>query len=320
MLNLRNNKILIIVITLVLAILLVILILYFIIDDNKNNLPDEISSAEIESNTELNGNIDSTLKRVDNRNNYYIVRNCIFKYFSYNSIDSVENNSKEYTSEYLYSLLDAEYINFKNITKDNILDIVDPVKYSDIIINDMYVSQRSYDISVYFVYGELKNESDIIPFSIMVKIDRDNSTFKLLLDDYVSEKYQYINEGEGIDIEQIDSINNDTYNVYDYKNISDETYMRDIFNQIRYYIINDNERLYSILEQNYKSNYSDYQKFYDYITSIYMNLITMSYGSYDKENNNGKSNYMLFDNNEKFLINVYEEDPFYYTVSIEKLK
>ena len=62
----------------------------------------------------------------------------------------------------------------------------------------MYVSQISFDISVYFAYGSISYYDG--DFSIMVVLDRTNQTFKLFLEDYVKEKFSNLEENNQLEV------------------------------------------------------------------------------------------------------------------------
>lgn len=284
---------------------------YFKINDN---VPNETGSVEIDKNSELNGNIDSTVKRVDNRNNFYIVKNCVTKYYVSITDESIKNSSKENLSEYIYSLLDEKYIEYKNVTKENILENIKPISNVDIIINDMYVSQISFDISVYFAYGSISYYDG--DFSIMVVLDRTNQTFKLFLEDYVKEKFSNLEENNQLEVNVEKMVKNDVNNIFDYRNISDDRYVRDLFMDIKYYIMHDNKKLYNILSEESKSKFESEKKFNDFITDFYNELISISLSNYNKVSENGRKVYYIKDSQNLFEFIVYESAPFKYKLSI----
>ena len=149
--------------------------------------------------------INSNIKRVDIRNNYYAVKTCINKFYIYYSsifnIEDVENtesiaNRKNKSINIVYQMLDEEYLSYYNITEENLINHLKEIEEMTIHIRDMYVTQRDENIGIYFVNGQLINSSrtQSVDFSIMVKMDMLNHTFSILLDDYVKENYNVENK------------------------------------------------------------------------------------------------------------------------------
>ena len=116
-------------------------------------------------------------------------------------------------------MLDEEYIKYAGITKENLLNKLPKINEVNVEINDMYVSEQKENLYVYVVYGNLldikanKNQD----FSAIVKTDMKNKTFKIYLQDYVKTKYANLKTGDNIQISVEESIKNDIYNVYQYK-------------------------------------------------------------------------------------------------------
>ena len=149
--------------------------------------------------------IDNTLQRVSKRNNFYMVKSCVDKFYAYyeslyNSqgdsiiIDEEAQKSldkqKEENKNAVYSMLDDTYIDYKNITLDNLTSKISKIDPLYVSVTEMYELQKDENMYVYFVYGNIRDQktSNISKFSMIVKIDMRNRAFKVLLQDYVNEK------------------------------------------------------------------------------------------------------------------------------------
>lgn len=312
-----NKRRLYIVIFALIAVLLIILLIINRLYNKETNLPDEVPTDI--SGTELD-TVDSTLKSVDIKNNYYYIKNCVIDYYSLLEEKNIAANDKNITSEKIINMLDQEYIDYSGITSQNVFEKIDTHNGATIVITDMLVSQRSFNISIYFVYGIIRENGKNNDFSIMVKADRTNDTFKIYLQDYMKEKYSNIKIGDDISFDDtFDSIESNGDNTFKYKNISDETYCEDLFNNIKFYIMYDNEDLYDMLDENYRNAFSSYDNFYDYISKNYLSFIKIKFENYSKQYNDNITQYTIVDSDYKYKFIINEESTFKYTLTIEEI-
>ena len=117
----------------------------------------------------------------------------------------------------------------------------------------MYWIQKNESIGAYFVYGIQKDASnnETTNFSIMLKMDKKNRTYKLLLGDYVEEYYKDLKIGDYVEIKE-EEIKNDIYNQYSFKAITDEEYSQDLFLHYRRILKDNKEETYNLLDEKYK--------------------------------------------------------------------
>lgn len=310
----KKRKIVIIFIAIIVLIFILLLFVNKIKNSKKNfpeEIPDDLSNTEIE-------NFDSTVKNVDIRNNYYIVKNCITNFYSMLDNSMISENGKKNTAKYLINLLDKDYLTYSGINEENILERLKTYDGASYVIDEILVSQRSFEISVYFVYGRIRCNGNISNFFTLVKVDRQNNTFSIYLQDYLQNKYFDIKVGDTIEFDTLRTIENNGNNIFEYKNINNETYAEDLFNNIKFYVLYDNESLYNMLNDNYKSEFTNYNSFYNSISVNYLKFIRMKYGNYNKINNgDGTTEYVLIDSDDKIKFDVYEIAPFKYKISIE---
>lgn len=296
-----------------LSLLLVVILLFLVIYKNKGERVDVSEDTYIHETT-------NELKKVQIRNNYYIVKNIVNKfYLEHIGVCNIEGDykiieeetedfideQKKLSLEKMYSMLDKEYINENEITMEDILNKLGEIGSSEINITDMYVSEQSLDVSIYFVYGRLRNTktSEISDFSMMVKVDSSNKTFSIFLQDYVQKYYNTIKEGDALQINVNGTIEPNEYNTYEYKHISDEEYVQDLFNQFKKEILFDRELVYNRLDEEYRTKkFDSLEDFVQYCKKNVRQNVVMSFSQYKKEKEDGYTRYVCLDQNGEVYI------------------
>lgn len=294
-----KKKLLIIII--ILIILIICVMTAIIMLQNGENYEEKKEMTDlIEGTVEIQ--VDNQLKEVEIRNNFYIVKNCINKFYSYKmETDNLEEND----TKVLYDLLDVEYIKFKGITKDNISKLIPKIKNSVININNMYTSQQKQDLSIYIVKGTLREKvsGKNSEFTIMVKIDTSNRAFSIFLDDYLESNYTDIKVGNNILIDGLTNINKNENNSYDYETISDETYVTDLFNKYKEEILYNTELAYKHLNEDYRQNrFKTLNKFKEYAKDNIVSNVKANLNSYQKKVTDNYTQYICTDQNGKYYI------------------
>lgn len=318
--------VLLIIVTVLSGILLILL--------KNRQLSNKHNNYEIEPPSEIPIEIEKNIKIVDVRSRYYIAQTCVKKFYTNYSeiykdplegykikpdLDTVDIESiKRDRIEKVYKMLDEEYIKYKNITLDNLEKVLPKIGEIDIIIDNMKIIEKDINISVYFINGILTNESDseITNFSIMLKLDSRNKTFKLLLGDYVEVYYKDIKVGDVIEINE-QEIQNDTYNVYTHRNIEDEEYIKDLFTHYKKQLKLKKEKSYNLLDEEYKKyNFESINDYLSYIDENYSRIITANIEGYNKNRNSEYTQYIFKDTNGNYYI-FKETAPFQYTVMLD---
>lgn len=266
--------------------------------------------------------VTATLKKVDVLNDYYTVKDIVQKYYEYltraqesdykiideeteATLSEEENDRKKA----VYNMLDKRYIQYKGITEDNIFDIIGQEEEKvDISINNMLVSQQDVNMYIYVVYGtargtETNNKED---FTMLVETDRLNRTFKILLGDYINDNIGQMQEGQNFQFTADDSIDNDnSYNAYDYRQISTEDYMLDMFNKFKSNMMYDLEEAYEELDEEYKNvKFPEYQDFETYRNNKYTDIVGTTIEQYQINKFDDYTQYVLVDQRGKqYVIN-----------------
>ena len=277
---------------------------------------------------------DNKVSVVKIRNDYYVVRTCVNKfYLEYMSIYDMEQgykivdeetekmieNQQQEGIDAIYSMLDNEYKKDKNITKENLLDQLEEISYSNIDINNMYISEQNENISIYFVYGTLreKNTNNISEFFIMVKTDILNKTFSIFLEDYMDNMYKDLKIGETVVINTEDSIAENKYNIYSYKHISDKEYVTDLFNQYKEEILSNPELVYNKLDEEYRNKrFTTKEEFEQYVKNNTIKNVAMKIDKYKSQKNDNYTQYTCTDQNGNYYI-FREISPMNYTLILD---
>ncbi len=324
----KNIKLLIIIVCTIIAILITAILLILNIKAENVTMPNEVPSDG------ENYNITKELKAVTIRNDFYTVKTCIEKFYNTyaNIFSSINNNfmlegealesvKREQTTNVnsIYNMLDTEYVTYANITKENLLNKLQKINQISVEIDNMYVSEQTENVYVYFVYGNLLDTNTVTnkEFSMIVKVDKQNKTFKVYLEDYLKAKYNNIKEGDNIQISVEETVKNDIDNIYQYKVVTDETYITEIFNTYAKDLLYNRARAYKLLNEEYSSKkFNTQQEFEDYIKNNLYKLATMKLDKYQKNKSNDYTQYACIDQNGNYYI-FREKQPMQYSVILD---
>ena len=297
-------------------IMIIILVLIF-------NLKDEptVPKGEFETGDEYKVEVESQCNVVSNRNNYYVVESVVNKFFEYCNLindagssyaivdEAVEETLKEEKQENakaIYSMLDSEYIQENGITQENLLAKLNIKSSVQIDITNMYVAEQTDTLYVYFVKGVTRNKknSELAGFSIMVKTDIKNKTFSLFLQNYIIEHYNNIKLGDTVKIQTENTIEKNDYNMYDYRDITDETYVSDLFNKFKEEIIYNPDLLYNnYLDDEYKNKkFATIETFQSYAKNNIKKHVIMKVNKYKKSKSDDSTQYICIDQNGNYYI------------------
>lgn len=162
-----------IILCIAIIIVLCVIAIGIILRKKENINPSETINQEQET---------QVIARVQSRNDYFTVSNCVDKYITYLSTKQ---------KDILYNYLDEEYKEKNNITEDNIYSHVKTFDdYYKFKAKEMYVRKLNDTISQYYVYGILtleatEDDNEETPFYISIKLDKTNNTFSVIPDTYI---------------------------------------------------------------------------------------------------------------------------------------
>ncbi len=293
------------------VIISIILIVIFLIKKSPQYNIDEYDDTQ----GELGINkFDSSVQNVKIRNNFYAVKLCMNKFYNYyfettgklNNKYIVDEEQSNSNNKVLYDMLDNKYISFKNITEENILNRLPKINYSDIQIRKMYVSQRTPNVAVYFVYGYFNDRinNEQIDFYNIVKMDMLNKTFKIIPQDFSEREYENIKIGDSLQFDEFSSIENkNNNNIFEYEIISDEQYIKDIFDQYKQNLIYNKPLAYEQLNMEYKEKrFPTYETFEKYLEQNGKRIVSMEIEKYQKTVYKEYTQYVCLDNLGKYYI------------------
>lgn len=311
----------------IIAIIVIIVIIYL---SQKENIGEEEYTIKVEEIEEL-AIRNKKIHQETSRNKFYIIKGCIEKFYQNYQLMNRENlnekmmEDEESLDELLkkyqertYSMLDNEYIRYKNITIDNINEKLENIKESVIIIDKVYTKDLDNSSYVHFVEARIKEkEKDIKKVKLIVRLSSAN-TFKIFLDDYLIENNFY-DFSKDIDVTQIckEEISNNEYNTYNTTAITTKTYIEDLFKHFRSSYINDIEYTYELIDETYREiRFKDKEEYMQYIKNSQLNMVKTSLHSYNQNTINGVNHYLCKDNNDRYYI-FKETAPFQYTVILD---
>lgn len=325
----KNLKKIIIAIFIIIIILVISLI--FLLKNNKRLEIDEFDE-QVENSTLYN--YEKTLQIVTSRNDFYTVQTCVEKFYvAYSTAFSAETNNymlegeaeefakqeQENNINMVFNMLDEEYISFKEITKENIKNKFSKINTMVVTIENMYVSQQNTNTFAYLVYGNLRDTktNNNEQFSAIVKIDMLNKTFKILLGDYVNQKYKNVEVGREIQINVPEKISNDGSNIFDYRIVTEEQHTINLLDYYKKNLIYNRQRAYEQLDEQYKqSRFKTQQNFEQYIQNNIYNISVCTLSKYQTKKIEKGTQYVCIDQKGNYYI-FQETAPMQYTVMLD---
>lgn len=310
----NKNKIIKTMIPIVIVIIIIVIALIMYLNKKNDELienPPSTSPEDIEA--------DTTVKECNVKNEYFIVKDVINKYYLYcanlnikvsdvtngevsMSREELEKSAQEEqqkAQETIYNMLDAKYSNEFDITTDTIKQKFGMNNNVDVVIKQIYVVQNSLNVSTYFVTGILVNTNDskTSEFNISVSLDMLNNTFSIYPQEYM-QKYNYdkLNVGDNLEF-NIESIENRNDNTFEYKIISDEEISQEYLSNYKYCMLYDVEYAYELLDEEYKNKrFLKLSDFQNYIKENWQNIQNMMITKYSVEIKDGYTQYLCVDN------------------------
>ena len=291
----KDNKKILLIICILIIILVIILVVML-------NLLKEYNSSD-NTNTEFEQQIlyetNKNISKVENRNEYYVVDNIVATYMRY--INNLKKEDKEDSDIAMYSILDQEYISEFNITENDIKEKFNIYTTNEkVYIEDMYQIELSASSNIFIVYGNTINTNE--NFQIMVKTDSSNNAFSIFSKEYM-DKYNYSYESDVNSIKISDeNIEPNNYNQFEYVNINDEQMAIYYFEDLKNRIFEEN-KLYNVLNVDYISKkFSSIEEFNIYLENLKQIIMQRNIVSYQINNQDGYTQYVLIDQNGKYYI------------------
>lgn len=160
-------------------------------------------------------------------------------------------------------------------------------------ITDMYIVEDSAYINTYFIYGNYSGTE----FNYIVILDKYNYTFEIYLNNYFSENgysKQDTSTMKTLNIEKIEKNNN---NIFQYKNVNPEQIAEDYYNDYISKMKNNVQIAYNLLDPDYREKrFSDISEFRKYITDVINTDIDRILLTYSITKYNSHTEYICQDN------------------------
>ena len=253
---------------------------------------------------------------------YYTIKYSLMQFYNdYYQIYSDENELKEQYISNTYLRLDKEYIEKYGLTKENLKEELEPINKADITINKILYINNEKGVYTCFVNGELvdKLNSKIKIFNNIINIDTNNKSYSIYLDNYYQDiSFEDLEVGKKIDFNIPDSIEKSIYNSYGTHNITYEKYVEDLFDQIRYDMLNNINRAYRLLNDNFKrKKFKTQEKLENYIDENRKDIFLLYYGSCKSSSKGSDIILNCMDRNQKFNVIIDLKTPIEYTYTFE---
>lgn len=299
----NKQKKIIIIIAIIICIIIIVAICSYLF---KYNNSSDYVETEFENDTS-NIIISTELNNVDNRNRYYAVKNILGKYIS-----SITEQGKEST----YNMLNPEFISEFSVSTENVLENVESININDLSeeeydnlevtvnIDNMYSKESSVNITTYFIYGKFEYNIDLEPndFSIIVETDSSNNTFYIYPSKYIQKYFKQTEDLEKYNTD-IQEIEENDYNTFEFANVEDATVIMDYLSKYKNMLIEDVKKSYDMLDEEYREakfeNESEYEEF---INNNKERILSISIKGYKTNKKDDYTEYVFIDQNNNYYV------------------
>lgn len=274
---------------------------------------------------------ESKIEVVESRNEFYTVKDCISKYYTYCAIVSnpaeyygdtqqdVLTQAKNENAQIIYNMLDTEYKEVEGITELNIVDKVEKSTNSIVDIENMQVSAGKNGILAYIANGTLRDKKtkEVKAFQVIVRIDATNDTFSILPKEYVSKKYPNIEDKNTLEELLQTPIKTNANNKYIFRTVAEDVYAIDLFDNFKERLEYHQETMYDNLDEEYKTTkFAALTEFKVYIQNRYKKIETLKAESFSKSKKENYTQYIYIDANGDYYI-FKETAPMKYTAILD---
>lgn len=255
----------------------------------------------------------SIVSNIEDMNEAYNVKTCVNKFYLFCKDYIVSNPN------YIYELIDDEYLKYYNLNEKNFKENLDTFDSDQIQIDKVYKVNQNENLALYIINAKqlYKNKDTQKDFNLLLKIDNNNNTFSVYLNNYINDKgYNNLKLGDKVNL-KISNIQEKTYNKFDSSRKTTPDNVEDIFKEYVNNCIFYENRAYNLLDSVCKSSkFSTYEDFDKYITENIRDIVLMDLYSYEDEQKEGYIEYRCkSDKGQSYIFKVTSYIT--YTVSIE---
>lgn len=287
----------------IIIVLIFCILIFMMLKQKKQENNDIINMLKQEQQEENEDNVevDSKIKKVRNVNNYYSV-----KYIAMSYVNGLLNKDKD-----IIYVLNSDYVKNNNITIDNLYSKINSFDNEgddkSLEITNMLVSEQSSNISVFFVYGNIKDTitKEKIPTNFVVIVDFENETYNILPSEYMDSIEIQEESNFELNIKQIEA---NQYNSFEYEDVDKNTIILDhmdkLINELVYNIDNSYSNLY---EKDYReTRFGSLEEYKKYISSNLKYIMSSEIEKYQVNEYQDYTEYVLKDQNDNYYI--FEDD------------
>lgn len=324
MMKKSNSKKMIMLILIILLLLCLAILLYLLnimTKEESNTINNEISNNNTVEEEPSVLYTDTSIHKTESIALLLSTQDCINKYYDY-----VYNKN----SDAVISILDDEYIQEKNINKDNLFNNIKNInEKTQFFAIDVYEKEISFDHEYrFYIYGKSygNNYKSTGEEIFVVNLDVYNYTFSIYScgnaneNEYKNVINQLIAKDNGGNVpatSEATSISSNNYNSFEVKKYNELT-KSVIENYIGYYYfleINDKDKAYNLLDENYKTaRFNSLNEYYNYINQNNEYNLNLSYIT--KYTNENENRYVGIDDKGKYYI-IIETAPMEYKVMLD---
>ena len=287
----------------IIIVLIFCILIFMMLKQKKQENNDIINMLKQEQQEENEDNVevDSKIKKVRNVNNYYSV-----KYIAMSYVNGLLNKDKD-----IIYVLNSDYVKNNNITIDNLYSKINSFDNEgddkSLEITNMLVSEQSSNISVFFVYGNIKDTitKEKIPTNFVVIVDFENETYNILPSEYMDSIEIQEESNFELNIKQIEA---NQYNSFEYEDVDKNTIILDhmdkLINELVYNVDNSYSNLY---EKDYReTRFGSLEEYKKYISSNLKYIMSSEIEKYQVNEYQDYTEYVLKDQNDNYYI--FEDD------------
>lgn len=308
-----NNIEKIMMFIMMILIIIVIIICMFVMNFKKRVIED---NQEILENS---FKINNKLEKISDINDYIFLKECINKYINYsqnvkNLTEKDDSEIIEDTRNQLKSII-PQFVRDELGVKDEELYEELGIKNKVFRLNKIYQSlqtvnkieyEENTSISAYYIEGvqidDLNYEKE--EFTLLIILDKINETFLVIPEKYIEMKSMQIEEHELLTIYNQDAIENNFYNVFYMRDISNEEICESYMLDLKKNIIYDIEYLYNdVLDSQYReAKFKNIEEFKQYISQKHSNIDKIALQKYNVNRKQDYNQYMCMDKDDNVYI------------------
>lgn len=256
----------------------------------------EESDIYYDSEWSKEGNIDNTIKYVNNNSIYYTVKALTDKYIKLIGYGDKTN---------LKSMLSPSYITQYKITDNNILKIADIPKITDekqlyrTIILNMTEAQVDNNIYIYILNGKgrIEGKEEKFTFNLMLEIDTYEKKYNIYPYEYIKDNnYDKLKIGDSINFKVEEITDRKSNNFVYIENKTEQEMANEYFYNYLELMLYYKDEAYNKLDKEYsKKRFASKDEFYNYLNANKILLATMSIDKYRVESKDNHKNYVCSD-------------------------